>query len=398
MRAALMIYSRFMTPLFAYQRSPSPATAAAAAAAVAAAATAATAHGCSVCKDATAAAANCSSPFEYFDAAVGAPQIKLSDFAMGRFLAQDVRLTPENPRDRERSLRESQRLPYKAPELLLLREQQQQQYQQYGYEVDVWSAAVVFFELVTCEPPFCCSSELVHFIECCRLVGTPVTKQQWMHILGPLQQQQQQQQPMILQGDEEREILEEKAAAAVYPMMWLEMLPLWPAPRWQQMLHQLQHEEQQLLQQWGASISNYGTPGEKQQLQQLQQLLRLVQEAQLKVVEKRHCSSSSTSPSHPAPASPLPAAAPTAATAATTASATGLREEEATESEKTLLNFGRLIGSGPLLLLQQTLTIDRTQRLPAVRKLMLFLLLLWEFIAAAANVEQTVLWSCCSTA
>ncbi|XP_026191013.1 uncharacterized protein LOC34619325 [Cyclospora cayetanensis] len=333
--AALLAFSRYFTPLYAHQESPSrPAVAAAAAAAVAAA-TAAADCGCCRCRVNAEAAENCLSAFDFFDSTVGAPCVKLSDLAMGRLLDyKNVRLTPENPRDRERSLRESQRMPYKAPELLLLRQQQLQQ--QYGYEVDMWSVAVIFFELITTTPPFCCSSELLYLIECCRLIGTPATREQWLRILTPPSQGQEQQQQAgragegeftFLLGDEQREATEEKAATAVSPMLWLEMLPLWPIPRWQRMQQQLKLEEDALLQQI--------------------------------------CTGAASHPPIPTPLSPLPPPINTHTPEE------GLQDSEATEAERILLQFGRIVGCEPLRLLQHTLTMDRTQRLSAEQALQL---------------------------
>lgn len=61
--------------------------------------------------------------------------------------------TPEDPKDRERSGRESKRLWYRAPELLLRN-------QIYSTEIDVWSFGCVLAEVALNEPLFTGESEI----------------------------------------------------------------------------------------------------------------------------------------------------------------------------------------------------------------------------------------------
>ena len=71
------------------------------------------------------------------------PRIKLGDFSSSRFIPnQNTCLTPDDPKDRERSLREIKRLHYRAPEMIL-------QIEDYSYSVDIWTIAVIWIELLT---------------------------------------------------------------------------------------------------------------------------------------------------------------------------------------------------------------------------------------------------------
>lgn len=75
-------------------------------------------------------------------------QVKLSDFNLSRLVqGQVVQFTPEDPKDRERSGRESKRLWYRAPELLLRRNL-------YSHEIDVWSFGCLLAEVALNEPLF----------------------------------------------------------------------------------------------------------------------------------------------------------------------------------------------------------------------------------------------------
>lgn len=80
--------------------------------------------------------------------------MKLTDFSLSR-LVQDksIPLTPEDPKDRERSGRESKRLWYRAPELILRRSL-------YSHEIDVWSFGCVLAEVALGTPLFDGKSEI----------------------------------------------------------------------------------------------------------------------------------------------------------------------------------------------------------------------------------------------
>ena len=64
-----------------------------------------------------------------------------------------VAYTPEDPKDRERSGRESKRLWYRAPELLLRKPL-------YSQEIDVWSFGCCVAEVALCEPLFTGETEI----------------------------------------------------------------------------------------------------------------------------------------------------------------------------------------------------------------------------------------------
>ena len=58
-------------------------------------------------------------------------EVFLTDFTSSRVFSQHIELTPEDPKERERSGREAKRLWYKAPELLYRNKK-------YGFESDIW--------------------------------------------------------------------------------------------------------------------------------------------------------------------------------------------------------------------------------------------------------------------
>jgi len=67
--------------------------------------------------------------------------VKLCDFTMSKIMTvPNSDYTPEDPKDRERSQRESRRLWYRAPELLLRKKM-------YSKEVDMWSFGCLLAEL-----------------------------------------------------------------------------------------------------------------------------------------------------------------------------------------------------------------------------------------------------------
>ena len=79
--------------------------------------------------------------------------------------------TPEDPKDRERSRRESMRLWYRAPEVLLRKNI-------YSFEVDIWSFGCVLAEMALCEPFFQGESEIEQLFKIFRLIGSP-NKDTW---------------------------------------------------------------------------------------------------------------------------------------------------------------------------------------------------------------------------
>jgi serine/threonine protein kinase len=81
-------------------------------------------------------------------------QIKISDFNLSRLVQGSiVPYTPEDPKDRERSGRESKRLWYRAPELLMRKTL-------YAHEIDVWSFGCLMAEIALGEPLFNGDSEI----------------------------------------------------------------------------------------------------------------------------------------------------------------------------------------------------------------------------------------------
>ena len=73
--------------------------------------------------------------------------------------------TPEDPKERESSVREARRLWYKVPEMLLRRSN-------YSEEIDMWSVGCIFAELATCAPLFAGESEIEQLFKIYSLTGT----------------------------------------------------------------------------------------------------------------------------------------------------------------------------------------------------------------------------------
>ncbi|CBZ49572.1 putative protein kinase (incomplete catalytic triad) [Neospora caninum Liverpool] len=94
-------------------------------------------------------------------------EVELSDFGFSRLLQETAgAYTPENPKDRERSYRESRRLFYRAPELLLMRgEGTAESVPVYSFGVDIWSVAIIFMELALLRPPFRGESEMIYLLQ-----------------------------------------------------------------------------------------------------------------------------------------------------------------------------------------------------------------------------------------
>jgi len=80
--------------------------------------------------------------------------VKISDFNLARWIqGSKFAYTPEDPKDRERSMRESRRLWYRAPEILLRK-------QNYSFQIDVWSFGCVFAEIAMGESLFNGNNEI----------------------------------------------------------------------------------------------------------------------------------------------------------------------------------------------------------------------------------------------
>jgi len=77
-----------------------------------------------------------------------------------------IAYTPEDPKERERSGRESRRLWYRPPEILLREER-------YSFEVDVWAIGCIIAELCLGEPLFNGDSEIEQLFKIFKLIGSP---------------------------------------------------------------------------------------------------------------------------------------------------------------------------------------------------------------------------------
>lgn len=74
--------------------------------------------------------------------------VRISDFGLSRLVSiPHIPYTPEDPKERERSGRESRRLWYRAPELLMRKSI-------YTFEIDMWSFGCLLAEIVLNEPLF----------------------------------------------------------------------------------------------------------------------------------------------------------------------------------------------------------------------------------------------------
>lgn len=93
--------------------------------------------------------------------------VKISDYAHGRSLDNPLRrYSPEAPKLRQQSNRESRRLWYRAPELLLRKPE-------YGTAIDIWSAGCLLGEAACGAVLFQSDSEIDHLFRVFRFVGTP---------------------------------------------------------------------------------------------------------------------------------------------------------------------------------------------------------------------------------
>ncbi len=93
--------------------------------------------------------------------------LKLTDFALSRIvLIPHFPYTPEDPKERERSGRETRRLWYRPPELLLRKKL-------YSFEVDMWAVGCILAELALGEAMFNGESEIEQLFKIYRISGTP---------------------------------------------------------------------------------------------------------------------------------------------------------------------------------------------------------------------------------
>jgi serine/threonine protein kinase len=93
--------------------------------------------------------------------------VKISDFTLSRIsTAPHFPYTPEDPKVRERSTRETRRLWYRAPEMIFRKEV-------YAFEVDLWSIGCLLAELALGEPLFKGETEVDQLFKIFRLTGTP---------------------------------------------------------------------------------------------------------------------------------------------------------------------------------------------------------------------------------
>ena len=80
--------------------------------------------------------------------------LKISDFSLSRIASiPHMPYTPEDPKERERSGRESRRLWYRPPELLFRKKF-------YSYEVDMWAVGCLMAEMAIGDPLFNGESEI----------------------------------------------------------------------------------------------------------------------------------------------------------------------------------------------------------------------------------------------
>ena len=94
-------------------------------------------------------------------------QLKLADFTLSRLcMTPHVPYTPEDPKERDRSGRESRRLWYRPPEMLMRKEM-------YSFEVDVWAAGCLLAEIASGEPLFSADTEIEQLFRIFKLIGSP---------------------------------------------------------------------------------------------------------------------------------------------------------------------------------------------------------------------------------
>jgi serine/threonine protein kinase len=93
--------------------------------------------------------------------------VKISDFTLSRIRTDhNWAYTPEDPKERERSTRETRRLWYRAPEMIFRKEL-------YSFEVDLWSIGCLMAEMALGEALFNGESEVEQLLKIFRFVGAP---------------------------------------------------------------------------------------------------------------------------------------------------------------------------------------------------------------------------------
>ena len=93
--------------------------------------------------------------------------IKISDFTLSLIGTEpNFPYTPEDPKERERSTRETRRLWYRAPEMIFRKEI-------YSSEIDLWSIGCLLAEMALGELLFNGESEVEQLFKIFRFVGTP---------------------------------------------------------------------------------------------------------------------------------------------------------------------------------------------------------------------------------
>lgn len=93
--------------------------------------------------------------------------VKIADFTASRLSSIPLgSYTPEDPKERERSGRESKRLWYKAPELLY-------RAKYYSFETDIWALGCLIAEMGLGQALFNGSSEIENIFKIFRFVGSP---------------------------------------------------------------------------------------------------------------------------------------------------------------------------------------------------------------------------------
>jgi serine/threonine protein kinase len=95
-------------------------------------------------------------------------RVVISDFTSSRATSANAtgRNTIEEPNELQRSLRESKRMWYKSPEMLL-------RTQEYGKECDIWQIGCLFIEIVLCKAIFKSNSEIENLINIFKFTGSP---------------------------------------------------------------------------------------------------------------------------------------------------------------------------------------------------------------------------------
>lgn len=93
--------------------------------------------------------------------------LKVTDFALSRIaVIPHFSYTPEDPKERERSGRESRRLWYRPPELLFRKKF-------YSFEVDMWAVGCLLGEIALGEALFNGESEIELLFKIFKITGTP---------------------------------------------------------------------------------------------------------------------------------------------------------------------------------------------------------------------------------